>query len=126
MKYAILIFENAEQVQGLRPEQFEECMREHRALRADLGPGRLVSTAALHDVTTAQSVLSSETSRTVMDGPFAETKEVLMGFYVCEFDSLDDAISFGKKIPILDEGTVEIRPVLWVDPDMHCDQSADV
>ena len=61
-----------------------------------------------------------------MDGPFAETKEVLMGFYVCEFDSLDDAISFGKKIPILDEGTVEIRPVLWVDPDMHCDQSADV
>ena len=66
----------------------------------------------LHPVATATSVRIREGKRHVIDGPFAETREQLGGFFLIEATDLDDAISIAARIPGAKKGTVEIRPVV--------------
>jgi hypothetical protein len=74
--------------------------------------GRCLAASPLHSVTTATSVRIRDGKRLVTDGPFAETKEQLGGFYIIEAKNLDEAIEIAARVPPAKQGTVEIRPVL--------------
>ena len=73
--------------------------------------GQLVAGEALEPTTTATSVRVREGQVFVTDGPFAETKEALGGFYLLECRDLDEAIEMAAKIPAVKRGTIEVRPI---------------
>jgi hypothetical protein len=86
--------------------------REYFRLSDDLrAQGRLISSEELAPVSTATTVEVRNGDTLVTDGPFAETKEALGGYYLIEADSLDDAIEWAARIPAARSGKVEIRPV---------------
>jgi hypothetical protein len=70
---------------------------------------------ALKSVATATSVRVRKGKTETMDGPFAETKEQLGGFYILDCDNLDEAISYATQIPDARFGTVEVRPIMVFD-----------
>ena len=71
----------------------------------------------MHPTPTATSVRVRENTRLVVDGPFAETREQLGGYFLIEAKDLDDAIAVAARIPMARSGTVEIRPVIEM-PDL--------
>ena len=77
--------------------------------------GVLVAGEALYPTQTATTVRVRDGERAVTDGPFAETKEQLGGFYVLECKDLDDAIEWAAKIPGAQFGSIEVRPVMVFD-----------
>lgn len=112
MKYMMLIYmkENA-----LSEIELEHCYMESAQLAQELhSSGQYLSTAPLHPVATATSVRMRDGKRLVTDGPFAETREQLGGFFLIEAKDLDEAISVAARIPGARVGTVEIRPVIEV------------
>jgi hypothetical protein len=79
--------------------------------------GAFVSGDGLQSVTTATTLRVEHGERVLTDGPFAETKEQIGGFYVIECKDLDEAIDWAAKLPHAENGTTEIRPVMeYVDP----------
>lgn len=111
MKYMLLIYmdENA-----LSETEREHCYRESAQLAQELNAkGQYLATAPLHPVSTATSVRVRD-STLVTDGPFAETREQLGGFFLVDAQDLDEAIAIAAQIPGARIGTVEIRPVLEV------------
>ena len=75
------------------------------------GNGAFVAGEALESISTATTVRVKDGERLVTDGPFAETKEQLGGFYLLECENLDEAIAWAKKVP-LSGGGIEVRPVM--------------
>jgi hypothetical protein len=87
----------------------------HFAFEKEVRPrGAYVMSEALQPVETATTVRIREGRTITSDGPFAETKEVLGGFYLLDCRDLDDAIALAAKIPTADHGTVEVRPIFNV------------
>lgn len=119
-KYAALIYGPAEaQGQGT-PAETEQVMNEYNEFsRASAEAGVMVGGEALHDTNTATTVHipSGKGGEPVFtDGPFAETKEVLGGFYLLEVADLDEALTWAQQIPGAWYGRVEVRPVVeWED-----------
>ena len=112
MKYLLLIYmsENA-----LTPTEREQCLAESTRLTWDLKTaGQYISASPLQPVATATTVRIREGKRLVTDGPFAETREQLGGFYLVDAANLDQAISIASKIPGARRGTVEIRPIFEI------------
>jgi hypothetical protein len=112
MQYMFLIYldENS-----LSEEQRASCYQESAGYAMELhASGKRVSAAPLHPSTTATSVRTREGKRIITDGPFAETREQLGGFFLVDASNLDEAIEIAGKIPAGRWGTVEIRPVLEV------------
>ena len=112
MKYMLLIYmaENA-----MTEDERQHCYQESTQLAHDLNAkGQFVATAPLQPVATATSVKVREGKRLVTDGPFAETREHLGGYYVVNASNLDEAIDIAGRIPGARVGTVEIRPVLEI------------
>lgn len=83
----------------------------HMALVAELGP-KCVSGAGLKATSAATTVRTTGGKKAVHDGPFAETKEQLGGYYLIDVPDLDAAIAIARKVPVLKDGSVEIRPLL--------------
>lgn len=112
MKYALLIYEN-EVLYGPNKAgpEMDAIVREHMAFSQQLGPKR-VGGAGLKGTATATTVRRSGGKITLHDGPFAETKEQLGGFYLIDAADLDEAISIAKKLPIAQDGSIEVRPLL--------------
>jgi hypothetical protein len=112
MKYALLIYDD-ETFYG--PDKagprMEEIVGKHIAFSQDLGAKR-IGGAGLGSTATATTVRISSGKKTVHDGPFAEAKEQLGGFYLVEAANLDEAIAIAKKVPVLQDGAIEIRPLL--------------
>jgi hypothetical protein len=113
MQYLLLIYED-ESVYG--PDKQGEAMNKvvagHMALSQSLGAKRLAG-AGLRNTVSATTVRTSpDGTKMLHDGPFAETKEQLGGFYMIDAEDLDEAIAIAKTIPIYREGAVEIRPLL--------------
>jgi hypothetical protein len=77
--------------------------------------GLIRSGAALQPVETATTVRGTDAETLTVDGPFAETKEVLGGFYVLDVPDLDTALAWAAKAPHLAHGSVEVRPVMELD-----------
>ena len=113
MQYAILIY-GVEGVYDRLPEDEQDrAMEKHRALqREHNAKGTLGSVARLMDTTTATTVRQQGDAVLVLDGPFAETKEQLLGLYILECDSMDEAIEQAKKLP-QEIFSYEVRPVGW-------------
>lgn len=112
MQYMLLIYldENS-----LSEAERAQCYAESAGYARELHTsGKRVLAAPLHPTVTATSVRSHGGKRVVTDGPFAETREQLGGFYLVDAEDLDEAIEIAGKIPAGRWGTVEIRPVLDV------------
>ncbi len=112
MQYMMLIYleENALS-EAMRAQCYEDSAAFARQLHTT---GQYVSAAPLHPTSTATSVRVREGKRLVTDGPFAETREQLGGFFLVEAENLDQAIEIAGQIPAGRWGTVEIRPVVEV------------
>lgn len=112
MKYMLLVYLNE---QALTDAERQECYVKSARLAQDLNDnGNYLSAGPLHPVATATSVRIREGKRLVTDGPFAETREQLGGYYLIEAKNLDEAISIAERIPVASVGTIEIRPVLEI------------
>jgi hypothetical protein len=110
MKYMLMVYID-EQV--MTDDERQDCYVESTKLTHDLNvSGNYISAAPLHSVSTATSVRMREGKRLVTDGPFAETREQLGGFFMVDAKDLDEAIAIAAKIPGARKGTVEIRPVV--------------
>ena len=110
MKYMLLVYLNE---QAMTDEERAHCYAESAQLTQDLhAKGQYVSASLLHPVATATSVRVREGKRLVTDGPFAETREQLGGYYLIEAANLDEAIAIAGRIPGAKWGTVEVRPVV--------------
>jgi hypothetical protein len=120
MKYALLIYAAPGASEGVQPADdgvinawldYTVAMKES---------GSLLGAEQLAPVETATSVTLRSGDRLLTDGPFIETKEHLLGFYLLDVPDLDTALDWAAKMPIMRYGTVEIRPVLegqaWREP----------
>lgn len=112
MKYLLLIYSDE---QAWTDSQRQECYLESAQLCQKLNAkGQFLAANPLQSVTTATSVQIRDGKRMVIDGPFAETREQLGGYFLVEAKNLDEAIEIAGQIPAAKKGTVEIRPVLEV------------
>jgi hypothetical protein len=112
MQYVLLIYMEE---QAMSETEREHCYVESAQLAQQLhASGQYLATAPLHPVATATSVRVRDGKRLVTDGPFAETREQLGGFFLINARDLDEAIGIAARIPGVRVGTVEIRPVIEV------------
>ena len=113
MRYMLQIYAPEGHWESLPEEARAALYEEYFALDRELGArGALVGSHELEPVATATSVRVRDGQTFVTDGPFAETKEQLGGYYVIEAESLDDAIEWAARIPSARHGTIEVRPVV--------------
>ena len=112
MKYMLLVY-GAEE--ALDEAEREKCYGESAQLARELdASGRYLGASPLHSSSTATSVRVRDGKRLVTDGPFAETREQLGGFYLIDAPDLDEAIDIAARIPGVRWGTIEIRPVMEI------------
>jgi hypothetical protein len=112
MKYMLLVYLNE---QAMTAEEREHCYVEAAQLTQDLNAkGQYLGAGPLHPVSSATSVRVRDGQKIVTDGPFAETREQLGGYYLIEAKDLDEAIEIAERIPPVRFGTVEIRPVMEI------------
>jgi hypothetical protein len=101
--------------QAMSESEREHCYVESAAYAQELNSrGQYLDASPLHSISTATSVRVRGGKRLVTDGPFAETREQLGGYYLIEVRDLDEAISIAERIPPAQFGTVEIRPVMEI------------
>ena len=112
MKYMLLVYLDEK---ALSEKEREHCYVESAQLTQDLNAtGHYVAAGPLHPVSAATSVRVRDGKRLVTDGPFAETREQLGGYYVIQAKDLDEVMSIAERIPVAKMGTIEIRPVLEI------------
>jgi hypothetical protein len=113
MRFMLLIYQDE---QLLDQETRDACYVESAGLARDLNStGNFHSAAPLLSVATAKSVRVREGKRLLTDGPFAETREQLGGYYMVEAESMDEALDIAARIPGARLGTVEVRQVMEID-----------
>ena len=112
MKYMLLIYGDEH---ALDEAERQECYRDSGELAHRLdAAGQYLAASRLHPTATASSVRVREGKRLVTDGPFAETREQLGGYFLIDVADLDEAIAVAARIPMARRGTVEVRPVIEV------------
>jgi hypothetical protein len=112
MKYALLVYEDESQFDPDKAgPHLRELVGKHMAFTQDLGPKRLGG-AGLKGTSTATTVHTKAGRKTVHDGPFAEAREQLGGFYLVDVAGLDEAIEIAKRVPLAKDGAIEVRPVM--------------
>ena len=113
MKYMLLVYMDE---QAMTDEERQHCYVESAQLTQDLNAkGQYVAAGPLHSVATATSLRVRDGQRVVTDGPFAETREQLGGYYVVEAKDLDEAMAIAERIPPARYGTIEIRPLMEIE-----------
>jgi hypothetical protein len=111
MQYLALIYETAEARSKMSSAEGEAVFDEYRKLIADLGP-KFIGGNRLQPPSAATTVRVRNSKRVVTDGPFAETKEYLGGYFLIEAADLDEAVSIASRIPAARMASVEVRPVV--------------
>ncbi len=112
MRYMLLVYLDE---QALSETEREHCYEESAQLAQELkASGHYLAAAPLHPTATATSVRVRDGKRLVTDGPFAETREQLGGYFLVDAKDLDDALRIAARIPGARAGTVEVRPVMEV------------
>ncbi len=110
MKYMLLIYGNE---QALTQAAREQCYLESTQCAHELkASGHYIGASPLQSVTTATSVRVRDGEQLVTDGPFAETREQLGGYFLINADHIDEAIQIAGKLPGAHLGTIEIRPMV--------------
>jgi len=111
MQYMLLIY-GVDDERDLPENELKALYHEYFQLGDDLrAQGKLVSSEELAAATSATTVQVRDGDTLVTDGPFAETKETLGGYYLIDAETLDEAIEWAARIPAARDGKVEIRPV---------------
>jgi hypothetical protein len=119
-QYLLLIYSDQQQSTERWSQMSEEEQNENLGqwwtyTKALQDSGAHVAGEALHPVETAKTVRVRDDERLVTDGPFAETKEQLGGFYLIDVESEDEALEWAAKIPNAPYGSIEVRPVMVFD-----------
>jgi hypothetical protein len=111
MQYAVLIYAEPDAHQALGEETFQSMFQEYMALIQD---PRVLANGQLQPIETATTVRVQDGRTLTTDGPFAETKEVLGGFYILDAGNLDEAIQFASRVPAarIPGGSIEVRPLV--------------
>jgi len=116
MKFLCLIYEQEQKPDGQSKDErlaSKALMAEYNAFTESIRKsGQYLSGEALHSVRTARTVRVRNGKSTAIDGPFAETKEQLGGYFLIEAPNLDDALKVAERIPAARSGSVEVRPVV--------------
>lgn len=112
MKYMLLIYMHE---RAMTDAERADCYEESVQLAKDLADaGQYVAASPLEPVETAMNVRVREGRRLITDGPFAETREQLAGYFLIDAKDLDEAIAVAARIPGARKGTVEIRPIMEI------------
>jgi hypothetical protein len=112
MKYILLIYGDERVWASMSKEEMEKIYAEHRAYGEAMGKaGVILGGSELKPVATATSVSFAGGKPRTVDGPFAETKEQLAGYYLIEAPNLEEALGWAEKMPGMTHGTVEVRPL---------------
>ncbi len=116
MKFMLLIYNEPALLDALPKQEFDGRMRQCLSHADDLRrKGRLLDSQMLEEPAAAKSVRIRNGRRTILDGPFAETKEVIAGFNVIEADSMQQALEIAAEFPWTQTGCVEVRPIRDID-----------
>ena len=117
MKYLLLIYENEKAFEGVSEAEqgkiFQEYMDYTNGIKK---AGHYIAGEALQPVSTATTVRVKSGKTLTTDGPFAETREQLGGFYMVEAKDLDEAIKLACGIPAVRTGSIEVRPIMPTPP----------
>ena len=117
MQYMLLIYEPEAMREKGRPEDGRQMMTEYREFTDDIKrTGHFKAGDALQSVKTATTVRVRDGKVQRTDGPFAETKEQLGGYYLVEAKDLDEALKLAARIPGAKNGSVEVRPIMTFQP----------
>ena len=113
MQYMCLIYDDEKVWQGMSEEERGKVFGEYGAFtEAIKSSGNYVAGDALQPISTATTVRVREGETLVTDGPFAETKEQLGGYYLVEAKDVDEALKIAERIPSARYGSIEVRPVV--------------
>jgi hypothetical protein len=105
----------ADEKGALTPAEREDCYVKSAQLAQEIqATGNYLAASPLHLTSTATSVKIRDNRRLVTDGPFAETREQLGGYFLINANNLDEAINIATRIPAAKWGTVEVRPVMEI------------
>lgn len=127
MLYAVLCYNDEKAVSTWTRQEDDACMVRLGKVQDELrNRGRLGPVARLQNTTEAKTLRKANGEHVVFDGPFAETKEQFLGFYVADVETIDEAVEFAKKLAIANPGlgSYEIRPLrLYLPSSMPADQA---
>ena len=114
MKYAVLIYGAEVPADQISEAEWGQVMADYNAYSAMLKSKGVNDDGgeALHETKTAKSVRVRNGKTEVTDGPFAETKEALGGFYILDCNDIDQAVAYGAQCPGAKTGTIEVRPIV--------------
>jgi hypothetical protein len=116
MKYLLLIYGNEKAMGSAAPDATKQIVSAYNAYTTALREsGSYIAGEALQPTATATAIRGAGSAAKVTDGPFAETREQLGGFYMIDTPDLDGAIAWARRCPGTEYGTVEVRPV-WTIP----------
>jgi hypothetical protein len=116
MKYLCLIYDEEKKMATMSKTEGDKFMGDYFAFTEDVRKsGHYVAGEALHPVNTATTIRIRNGKLSTTDGPFAETKEQLGGFYMIDAKDLNEAIQIAAKIPSAKTGSIEVRPVMVFD-----------
>lgn len=115
MRYALLVYANEAVYAAMKPEEYAAMFQGHADFASEAQQSAtLEGGAPLQPTSTATTVRIRDGKTLITDGPFAETKEQLAGFYLLNCRDLDEALALAARIPDAAYGSVEIRPVMEV------------
>ena len=112
MKYVCLVYGEEKNLHAMTPQRLAKLDADSMAHDRSLDQqGKLIIAQALQSVKTSKTVRRRQGKRLITDGPFAETKEQLLGFVMIEAATLDEALEIAGEIPLAEIGTVEVRAI---------------
>lgn len=112
MKYVCLVYGEEKDLHAMTPERLAKLDADSMAHDRSLDQrGTLIIAQALQSVTTSKTLRRRKGKSLVTDGPFAETKEQLLGFVMIEAENLDEALEVAGEIPLAEIGTIEVRAI---------------
>jgi len=115
MQYLILIYSDESSYGRMSEAEMGELMGAYGAFHEEItASGKMLSANRLRPSATATTVRIRNEDAAITDGPFAETKEQLGGYYLVDAENLDEALAWAKKVPTVSYGSIEVRPV-WLE-----------
>lgn len=111
MKFTVLLYGNEQEEAKLSQDEWQALIEQHNAFSTKHGDA-ISAGEALEPSTTAKTLRSTGGRIVVSDGPYAETKEQLGGFYLIEADDLESAVAMVRDLPLGPDGLIEVRPVM--------------
>ena len=113
MQYLLLIYRNEAQQSQMAPADYEKLLAEYSTYtQSIIQSGHFKAGDGLQPTTTATTVRVRDGKTMTTDGPFAETREQLGGYYLVEAKDIDDAVALAARIPEAKRGSIEVRPVM--------------